>query len=90
LDDKVRFSICDCTLGIQSFNGNVNCPNSYTLFALRTNDYTEFLTCTHCNPTITDNYDSLNTTIGMYWCLPRLAIYYYESVFDENIIFLHK
>ena len=35
----------------------------------RSKDYTEFKTCTKCNPVMTDNYDILNTTIiGMYWC----------------------
>ena len=30
---------------------------------MRTNDYTEFTTCTHCNPVLTDSYDSINTTV---------------------------
>ena len=54
---------------MQSFNEKmkVNRLNDYILLVLRTNDYTEFTTCTHCNPVVTNNYDSLNTTaIGMY------------------------
>ena len=37
------------------------------LFILRSNNYTEFNTCTRCNPVVTDTYDSLETTtIGMF------------------------
>ena len=44
--------------------------DNYILLVLMTNDYTEFTTCTHCNPVVTDSYDSLNTTsMGMYCCL---------------------
>ena len=45
----------------------VNRLTGYILLVLRTNDYTEYTTCTHCNPVVTNNYDSLKTTaIGMY------------------------
>ena len=46
----------------------------------RSKDYTEFKTCTKCNPVAKDNYDSLNTTtIGMYWCI---------WLFKHNFIFV--
>ena len=33
----------------------------------RTNDYTEFTTCTNSNTVVADSYDSLKTTaMGMY------------------------
>ena len=54
---------------MQSFNEKmkVNRLNDYILLVLRTNDYTELTTCTHCNPVVINNYDGLNTTaIGMY------------------------
>ena len=36
------------------------------LSILRSNNYTEFKTCTRCNPVVTDSYDSLETAaIGM-------------------------
>jgi hypothetical protein len=43
---------------IQSFNEKmkVNRLNDYILLVLRTNDYTELTTCTHCNPVVINNY----------------------------------
>ena len=42
------------------------CYNDNTLSIDRSNNYTEFKACTRCNPAVTDNYDSLETTtIGM-------------------------
>ena len=36
------------------------------LSIVRSNDHTEFQTCTRCNPVVTDTYASLETTnIGM-------------------------
>ena len=36
------------------------------LSIVRSNDYTEFKTCTRCNPVVTDSDDSLETAaIGM-------------------------
>ena len=51
------------------FNTCINriCYNDNPLSIFRSNNYTEFKTCTRCNPVVTDTYDSLETTtIGMY------------------------
>jgi len=42
------------------------CHHDKAIIYFRSNNYTEFNTCTRCNPVVTDTYDSLETTnIGM-------------------------
>jgi hypothetical protein len=55
------------------------------LFIFRSNDYTEFKTCTRCNTVVTDTYDSLETTtIGM--CV---VMYKHDLVFDNKNNVMH-
>ena len=42
------------------------CHDDNGIIYFRSNNYTEFNTCTRCNPVVADTYDSLETTnIGM-------------------------
>ena len=65
------------------------------LFIFRSNDYTEFNTCTGCNHVVTDSYDSLYTTaIGMCvdgllciqtisYLTTQIMLYIYQTVLSK-------